>query len=911
MRNVFTILLRFITLWVFNGACLLVCNWLLPGLSILTDQQMPAMVSAMSVSLVFSLLNLLIRPLLLLLTIPLTGLTSGMFSLFINAFILFLVAFFTDLFTIDSIWTGFLAGFLFALTNIVLTALFPIDDDLLYFDFLGERIKKQTRIQDDGKKGIIVLEIDGLSYKRLMKAVTKRQMPFLKELLDSGHYQIDEFDCGIPSQTSSCQAGIMFGSNHDICAYRWYDKRLKKVISSGSFQDAGWMEKRIIEEKPGGLLEGGVSINNLMSGNASEALLTVSSMIPKSNEELVSRNIDVYLFSVKPYLLTKSIIFTIADITVEIFQYSWARIRGKTPRLNRLRRFYPLIRGVTNVLLRDISTALIIDDIYRGRPAIYATFYGHDEIAHHSGPDSYEAMHALVGIDRSIKKISHAAQTEAGRDYDLFVISDHGQSFGTTFKQRYGYSLSTFIRKLAHECTVEKAAALVTGIENSADNDASIRAALYTLQSSSRQQAKPFSSQAFSHIEKAIDKNESREIIDRLQSQDSDIWVLASGNLVNVYFSFSDQKTQLSEIEQHYTNLCARLIDHPGVGVIVLQDEGHPVVIGKNGARDLLNGSITGDDPLVLYGSVDKRAAQLLYLSQFPSGGDIIVFSTVYPDGTIASFEELIGSHGGMGGEQTSPFIFHPLSVEIPDDITNSTQIFDVLHNSRTRLSEKKSLPGNGRESAAESSGNWNFQHMVAGIKNTKNWTPLLRDVVLFQPAAFRKIGNDPSMNGPALLLFGISLFSNMLVWMLIPDFNQYGLFFGLISWGTNWFILAAAVYSSTLMLREKGNEQQLIRGLMFCSIFDLLWFGALIPGYAYFWFVLILLTRLISVSTAISGISNVQGKKKLIIIPSVFCLQILIGLLIFIVTESIAYIFNIASLKQITEFIRINLVQP
>ncbi len=134
---------------------------------------------------------------------------------------------------------------------------------------------------------------------------------------------------------------------------------------------------------------------------------------------------------------------------------------------------------------------LIINDIYRGRPAIYTTFYGHDEIAHHSGPDSYEAMHALTGIDRAIKKISHAAQTEAGRDYDLFVISDHGQSFGATFKQRYGYSLSAFIRKLAHECTVEKVAALVTGIENSADNDASIRAALFALQSSGRRQGKP------------------------------------------------------------------------------------------------------------------------------------------------------------------------------------------------------------------------------------------------------------------------------------------------------------------------------------------------------------------------------------------------------------------------------------
>ncbi len=47
-----------------------------------------------------------------LLTIPLAGLTSGLFFSIHQRLVLFLVAFFTDLFTIDTIGTGFLAGFL-------------------------------------------------------------------------------------------------------------------------------------------------------------------------------------------------------------------------------------------------------------------------------------------------------------------------------------------------------------------------------------------------------------------------------------------------------------------------------------------------------------------------------------------------------------------------------------------------------------------------------------------------------------------------------------------------------------------------------------------------------------------------------------------------------------------------------
>jgi hypothetical protein len=34
------------------------------------------------------------------------------------------------------------------------------------------------------------------------------------------------------------------------------------------------------------------------------------------------------------------------------------------------------------------------------------------------------------------------------------------------------------------------------------------------------------------------------------------------------------------------------------------------------------------------------------------------VISTLYPDGTVAALEELIGNHGGLDGEQTDAFIF-------------------------------------------------------------------------------------------------------------------------------------------------------------------------------------------------------------------------------------------------------------
>ena len=48
-------------------------------------------------------------------------------------------------------------------------------------------------------------------------------------------------------------------------------------------------------------------------------------------------------------------------------------------------------------------------------------------------------------------------------------------------------------------------------------------------------------------------------------------------------------------------------------------------------------------------------------LDEIEHVGDIAVISFYDPEaGEIASFEELIGAHGGLGASQTKPFLIHP-----------------------------------------------------------------------------------------------------------------------------------------------------------------------------------------------------------------------------------------------------------
>ena len=105
------------------------------------------------------------------------------------------------------------------------------------------------------------------------------------------------------------------------------------------------------------------------------------------------------------------------------------------------------MRAASNVLLRDVNMSLIIEEMYRGTNVIYADFTDYDELAHHCGPERVESFQALDGVDAAIGTLEKAAE-DAPRPYRFVILSDHGQSLGATFKQRYGQSLGEVVRDL-------------------------------------------------------------------------------------------------------------------------------------------------------------------------------------------------------------------------------------------------------------------------------------------------------------------------------------------------------------------------------------------------------------------------------------------------------------------------------
>jgi hypothetical protein len=91
----------------------------------------------------------------------------------------------------------------------------------------------------------------------------------------------------------------------------------------------------------------------------------------------------------------------------------------------------------------------------------------------------------------------------------------------------------------------------------------------------------------------------------------------------------------------------------------VVRDADGPVALGTSGSHHLRDGRVEGLDPLLPYGPHARR--DLLRHQEAVHNGDLVLISSVDPvTEEVAAFEELVGSHGGLGGWQTDAVLVHP-----------------------------------------------------------------------------------------------------------------------------------------------------------------------------------------------------------------------------------------------------------
>jgi hypothetical protein len=805
---------------------------------------------------------------------PLGYIAVFIIGFFVNAVVIWLTAWILSTFEATGLIPAVLGGLVFAAINVVLTSILDLNNAGSPYQSRIEKLAREDPYCAPGEtaRGLAMVEIDGLSYHHLKHALETGEMPFMKRLMDERGYALSRVDCGIPSQTSACQAGIMFGDNHDIPAYRWYDKDKRKLYVSAS--DAAEINARYAAGN--GLMRQGSSISNMMNGDAAKSLFTLADLKTADEAQQKRRSQDIYLLMLDPSFLMRTIALFLGETARELWQgYRQVRLDVQ-PRLNRLHGFYPFVRAGTTVFMRELGTNLMILDIVRGAPAIYFTWPGYDEVAHHSGPWTSDAFGVLRAFDGSLERIYRAAKERAPRPYDVIMLSDHGQSFGPTFLQRYGVSLKEYIESLLPD---EVVVSQIIGGDTGLGPLTAVGTELGNLQGSSVGNAmgRSAAKQGQKLIEKGTDtlrKEEGNAAVAPVNVVEPQVVAYGSGNLAQVYFDLLARKMTLNELNAAYPGMVDSLVSHEGIGMVCgYEDDGTPVCLGRGGKRNLHTGEVTGVDPLVMYApadpkahghsSIETRVWQTRRVMDFPHAGDLMVVSTVYPDGTVAALEELIGSHGGVGGEQTDAMMFHPGTMVVPET-RNSADVFGILDARRGLPLTAEELQAEAAVSAAEvnEADEWSLANLWGGIKDVGTWIPLALRALFLDRRAYRSVANDPRMTGPALLLgLGLSLLAAFIVGSASDQVRASAPGYMLA-----WVLMTLAVYGAGRVLSRKGYYTRTMRTVGFARATEVVMLLGLVPNFLGLAAVLQVLVGFLALWMAGSAAHEIRGWRSVIL---------------------------------------------
>ncbi len=592
-----------------------------------------------------SLINAVLWPILTRIAMPFLVLTFGFGALILNGLLLQI---FAPLFDIEIKGAAMiLAPLAMAAVTTILSSLITIDDDSSYYRSVLRDAEKKRKTEIKDYPGVIIVEIDGLAYEVLCEAVERGDMPTLKEMIDSNNYTLRMWETDLSSQTGASQAGILHGNNEGIVAFRWIEKSNdNQMMQCSGITKVPELEQRISDGN-GLLVDNGASRSNLFSGDTDNVIFTFSKIM--DFKKLYNK--AWYSVFSNPSNFARIVALFLADIIREIRSQIMHSIKNINPRIKRGIAYIPT-RAATNVFMREINTSTLIGDMMVGDIDVaYSTYLGYDEIAHHSGVRDDDAWFALREMDKQIKHLTNANKY-CPRNYQFVIQSDHGQTNGATFTQRYGETFEDFVKSL-----LPKDMTMFAKMNSNDDHFAGD----YT---------------PFSRKDKKIKKEKEEE----QELSDSEVIVLASGNLAMIYLTQWSQRLTYEELNNYFPELIPGLINNEYVGfILVRSQEQGDLAIGKNGTYYLDSGEIEGENPLEGFG--DNIVRHLKRTSSFEHTPDILVNSFYDKEADeVCAFEELVGSHGGAGGDQSKPFILYPSSWNVSDEeIIGAENIYKLL----------------------------------------------------------------------------------------------------------------------------------------------------------------------------------------------------------------------------------------
>lgn len=577
-------------------------------------------------------------------------------------------------------------------------------------------------------RGTLFIEIDGLGHGHLQEALRRGYLPFTRRLIESGRYRLYRWRCGLAADTPPIQSGLMYGTSEGIVGFYWWDRRTqRRVVGANPYHmrrvqaelaaRAGWQ----------GLLAGGSSYSNIMSGGARWSVLTIAGANPhwfRPGQGLLQA---LAVLVLNPGKVLRFGFDALWELLQEMEDRVFVNAMDR-PRM--LEGAFPIVRLFLNILAREIVTAGTRIDLLRGVPVIYTCYIGYDVLGHHSGPLSRNSLRVLRGIDGAIRKL-FGVLSWAQRRYDVVLLSDHGMTPCQAVSEAFETDFDTWVNEWWRK-----------GVQATPRYQADRRRVRRRMRQALRRRPTSWRSRIAGTVARRssgwlrtwgrigawtleLGTAGAIKLGERFLAEEQDgvaprITVINCGPLSQLWVRDVDRRLDLAEVEALCPGFTQALVDHPAVDLVIARDGEHVAVLGRAGRvtlrpqpppdrgagdgvvwgeageRPALSSPVVrieGQNPLLQYEEPDVVARQIAAFAGMEACGDVICFAAMFTPGTLRdatpgavgqphvyTFEQQLGTHASVGGDQSYPFIMFPAGVSFdPGQIVTASDLHPYL----------------------------------------------------------------------------------------------------------------------------------------------------------------------------------------------------------------------------------------
>ena len=529
-----------------------------------------------------------------------------------------------------------------------------IDDLVLRLQGTVDRIARWARLgraEATARRRFLVVQIDGLSRVVFEAALEAGRIPNMARLLTGRRFVRHAMSVGLPSSTPAFQAAAMYGVKPDIPGFHYYDKRAGRELHFPEPGVADFVESRHAAGRRG-ILEGGSCYGCVFTGGAENSLLTFARLMKPTRAGLPLLRLGASTVLLG-WVIAKCFWLTV----VELWRFLWRLVFQRESVSHDGLRWLGL-KIVFSIWVRELFTLSVSADLYRGLPAVYVNFLDYDVFAHAFGPAHPSALRALHHIDNAIGQLLRITERLPERGYDLYVLSDHGQTRTRSFAQvTGGQSLEEVVRGIFGQ-------SLPADVRP--DRARPRPGVTRQLAGYRHPDARGILQRFFNHVE----PTRSRVLT---TDGEETVRIITAGPNAFIYFLDSAEPLPFEEIDRRHPGAARLLSKHPGIGLVLARSADGPLCWWR-GQLVSLDGD-GADGPFAEREDRELVMAGLRDLMAMPSAGDLVVYGIGAPESDVSFIPER-GAHAGPSEHELHTFIIAPAAAPVPEPVSHPVELY-------------------------------------------------------------------------------------------------------------------------------------------------------------------------------------------------------------------------------------------